>query len=312
MDSDSPELRPPKSAPARILIACVRCKGRKIRCDGQTPSCANCVAGGAECAYAPGRRYRGPAKKKTDTEKQVNQGHESSSSRSLEDPTAADAFLLQIPIHLRPRTQRFRFLDYLLVYGKHLETWRTKADANDPSRTRTFAPLMPRDVAVSLMEHCFAETMVEYQVLEQTEFMKLLEAQYAVSSTEPAAGFARWAIVNTITALAIRVKTAPGSETDFSHIADTLYRNATIVLPELILQDPCELSIQALLTMAMFAGGIPDAKACMMLASNASRHMDLVTLTSPASDPQLYIQLYAVARALENAAVLGCHVPLAS
>jgi hypothetical protein len=161
------------------------------------------------------------------------------------------------------------------------------------------------------MEHCFAEAMGEHQILEQAEFMRLLEAQYAASSTQPAGGFARWAMVNAITALTVRVKTAPGSETDFAHIADTLYRNATIVLPELILQDPCELSIQALLAMAMFADGMPDAQARVMLATNASRHLDLVARTSPALNVQQYKQLYAIANALESAAVLRGHMAFA-
>lgn len=237
----------------------------------------------------------------------MQQEQRSSSSPSLQDTTEVEAFLLEIPIPKRPRYQRFRFFDYLLAYGKHLETWMTKTTANEPSSIRTFAPLMPREVAMPLVEHSFAEAMDEHPVLCQTEVMQLLEAQYAESSSEPVDGFARWATVNTITALAVRAKTAPGSETVFSRIIDTLYRNATIVLPELILQDPCELSIRALLVMAVFALGIPDGKACVMLVTNASRHLDLVSLATPALDPKLH----KIASALENAAGVGYRMPLA-
>jgi hypothetical protein len=190
-------------------------------------------------------------------------------------------------------------MDYLLVYGKHLDEWRAKTNADAASRIRSFAPLMPRDVAVPLMDNSFAEVMDEHQVLEQTEFMTLIEAQYAASSTEPAGSFARWAIINAITALAVRTRTAPGSETEFCQMADTLYQNATIVLPEIILQDPCELSIQALLAMAIFADSTRDAKACIMLATNAARQLDLVTTTSPALEAQRYLQLRAAVSALE-------------
>lgn len=231
------------------------------------------------------------------------------SHTTSEQTQPLEAFFLHIPSHLRSRVHRLRYLDYLLVYGRRLETWRADTDAKDGTTARIFGPLMPRVVALPLVRNCFDEMMKEYQLLTLAEIEMLLEAQYAASATEPAGEYTRWAIINTIAALAVRAKAAPGSEAEFSHITDTLYRNATIVLPEIILQEPSELSIQALLAMAMFAIGTPDPKACLLLASNASRHLDLVTLTPNLSGSEKYVRLYVIANALENAAGMACRMP---
>ncbi|KAH8909690.1 hypothetical protein BR93DRAFT_924679 [Coniochaeta sp. PMI_546] len=83
-----------------------------MRCDGRTPSCGKCVAGKAECIYAPSRQFRGPAKskKKADANKKLN-------GASAEGTTAANVFLLQLP-----NTTGLPVLEDLVVYGKYLET----------------------------------------------------------------------------------------------------------------------------------------------------------------------------------------------
>lgn len=43
--------------------ACARCKRRKIRCDGNTPKCANCAKGDDECIYAAEVKRRGVGKR---------------------------------------------------------------------------------------------------------------------------------------------------------------------------------------------------------------------------------------------------------
>ncbi|KAH6645452.1 nuclear protein, partial [Truncatella angustata] len=42
--------------------ACNRCKGRKIRCDGKTPSCGHCAKRKAVCLYMT-RKKRGLGKR---------------------------------------------------------------------------------------------------------------------------------------------------------------------------------------------------------------------------------------------------------
>mgnify|MGYP003634998457 FL=1 len=111
--------------------------------------------------------------------------------------------------------------------------------------------------------------------------MPLLEAQYASSSDEPALEcLARWAIVNAVLALGVRSKTAAGSEAAMSDVVDGFCRNGTAALPELLLDQPSLLTVQALLAMVMFAKGIPDVQAFIVFATNASRMLQLFSLES--------------------------------
>lgn len=119
--------------------------------------------------------------------------------------------------------------------------------------------------------------MQHRQLLKLADFTALLSAQYMASSTGPAENdFARWALVNAVTALALRFKAAPGSEDDLGSIQLAYHRNATAVIHHLILQEPSLLSIQALLAMAMFVENAPESAAFIMLATNASRQLELL------------------------------------
>lgn len=145
--------------------------------------------------------------------------------------------------------------------------------------------------------------MAEDQLLDLSNFMTLLEAQYASSPLGPADNPSRWAIVNSIIALAMRVKTAPGSEAALSDITHAFYQNAVKVTPELILQDPSLLSIQALLAMAMFAQYIPGKQAFRMLTTNASRQLEILSLSWAdqligLGENEQYTQMYIIANRL--------------
>lgn len=167
------------------------------------------------------------------------------------------------------------FPDFLLPdkYGEGLR--ELKSTVQDAIRTRRFIPLMHLHILRRLMRNTFTEIMAEHQLIDLSDFMALLDAQHAASSTGPADNPARWAIINAVIAIALRYKTAPGSEGELSDIQHGYYRNATAVIPDLILQDASLLSIQALLAMAIFASGIPDTQASVMLVTNASRQLEM-------------------------------------
>lgn len=178
------------------------------------------------------------------------------------------------------------FVDFLLPdqYGKHLNT--IKRDLGEATAARRFMPLMPHRISKRLMENTFAEITAEYQLLDQPSFMALLDAQYAASPVNPADNPARWALVNAVVALAIRSKTAPGSEDCLSDIPRRYYQNAVTVIPDLILQVPSLLAIQALLSMALFAKNIRDRQAFVVLANNASRQLELLFTSGAVVDPR--------------------------
>lgn len=120
--------------------------------------------------------------------------------------------------------------------------------------------------------------------MSQSHFLTLLEAQYATSPLSPADNPARWALINAIIALAVRFKTARGSEAALADIMLAFYQNATRVLPEIMLQGPNLLSVQALLAMSMFCWNMGDMRAFVMLGTNASRLLELLGLSRLGSD----------------------------
>lgn len=137
---------------------------------------------------------------------------------------------------------------------------------------------MPLHVSRRLIENSFTDIIASQQLLSQSHFLSLLEAQYAISPLSPADNPARWALINAIIAIAVRFKTAPGSEAALADIVQAFYRNATRVLPELILQEPNLLSVQALLAMSLFSWNVGDMRAFIMLGSNASKLLGLLDL----------------------------------
>ncbi|KAF7365168.1 hypothetical protein MVEN_00388300 [Mycena venus] len=60
--SDFDQNPQPTIIPKKILVACDFCRGRKLRCDGGTPKCANCLTRGMMCKYRPEPKRRGPGK----------------------------------------------------------------------------------------------------------------------------------------------------------------------------------------------------------------------------------------------------------
>lgn len=69
-DDDSPvagsaakangELRGNANVPKPKRLACMICRRRKLRCDGERPSCSTCTRLGHQCAYDEIRRKSGP------------------------------------------------------------------------------------------------------------------------------------------------------------------------------------------------------------------------------------------------------------
>ncbi|KAK4139686.1 uncharacterized protein C8A04DRAFT_40520 [Dichotomopilus funicola] len=140
-----------------------------------------------------------------------------------------------------------------------------------------------------------------YQLLDQPSFVTLLEEHYAASPVDPADSPARWALVNAVIGLMLRAKIAPGAETELSRYPRAFYRNATAVIPELILQDPSLLSIQALLAMAMFAEATSDTRSFVMLATTASRQLELLLAANQGRVPAQQVLDMAERGQLERA-----------
>ena len=65
-ESTIPTTNPPlKGTAGPSLLACLLCRHKHLKCDGQTPVCGRCQVTGSECLYTPSRRgYKGPSKKR--------------------------------------------------------------------------------------------------------------------------------------------------------------------------------------------------------------------------------------------------------
>ncbi|KAI8628351.1 hypothetical protein F5Y19DRAFT_486293 [Xylariaceae sp. FL1651] len=294
------------SKPSRVFIACARCKTRKRRCDGYTPRCSNCAAHDAECKYATVRKTRGPGRRQKDTEEQEEQpnmphshsltsddGNISSQIRSR-TIDMIDLRLTHPIAHLSQSQARLNTRDHLPIvpdfllpgsFDRHLRA--IQKDVKEAIDKRGFTSLMPSHIARRLIENSFTNIMSEHPLMSISNFMRLLDAQYAASTNDPADDPARWATVNAVVALAIRSKTAAGSEHDISPITQNFYLNATMVVHQLILLPPSMLFVQALLAMALFARGIPDTQAFVMLVTNATRQLELFHRRQPAESSKL-------------------------
>lgn len=222
----------------------------------------------------------------------ANPSTNGSSNASLEHTTSSTGLLeaRASPSHRFAIFPRFLLPDQ---FAGHFNPVKTNAE--EAAGTRRFTKLMPSFITRRLIENTFAEVMADHQLLKLSDFVALLEAQYKASINDPDGNPSRWAMVNAVIALAIRAKMAPGSEAIVSDITYGYYRNATIVISELVIGDATLLSVQAFLAMAIFAQGISDTRAAVMLASNASRHLDLLCSTG-----------LSTGRVLEGAEVEEC------
>ncbi|KAI1743760.1 hypothetical protein F4680DRAFT_407407 [Xylaria scruposa] len=316
--------KPITETPSKIFIACARCKIRKRKCDGKTPRCSNCVVHNAECSYAAVRRTRGPGKKdkgtkdqetKTDTPCITNQTHDGVNLTVTDatDKRSTNEVSADIPrTTLNDKKALTIFPQFLLSKSLATEIRAFKIEIKNATSTGKYSPLMPLHISRRLVENSFTDIIPQPQFISLESFIGLLDAQYADDTTGPGDDAARWAVVNSVIALAGRFKTAAGSEADMSPITLGFYRNASLVIHQLILHKPTLLSIQALLSMAMFARGIPDVEAFIMLAKNAFNQLDILQQTwslgnsvFPMSGEKEIAQVYRFASQLSEEA---CHL----
>lgn len=59
-DNTSPPEDDGNPVPRPKRMACIVCRKRKLRCDGQKPSCGTCARVGHNCAYDEVRKKSGP------------------------------------------------------------------------------------------------------------------------------------------------------------------------------------------------------------------------------------------------------------
>ncbi|GAP90859.2 putative glycoside hydrolase family 71 protein [Rosellinia necatrix] len=308
--------RPVAEAPARIFIACARCKTRKRKCNGDTPRCSNCTAHGAECSYAAVRKTRGPAKRAKTAD--VREEHANAPPPLLLPPPPPPCVTSpEWPGNTHPSVARtvdifpasgkspagvgVGFPPFFFGGGGHQlivpeflrpENFMRNVEAMTAEIRRAreegrFPPLLPLGIAQGIVEYSFEDIIPEPPFISRASLMGHLGLQYAHPVITPGAGTARWALVNSVLALAGRFKTAPGFEHCLDPITMSSYENATAVVPDLVRGAPSLLSVQALLGVALFARGIPDARMFVALVVNASVQLRALDQTRPWAGPMV-------------------------
>jgi hypothetical protein len=140
-----------------------------------------------------------------------------------------------------------------------------------------FVPLISQDQIQHIFEITYNEIMAVCPMFDLPTLSRLNAEQHAVSSTHPAGNPARWAIITTWIAMGVLFKMTSGSENELNCVSKAYYRNAVLVLPDLILQPASKETIQALLFMAMYAECSMDHRSYVMLVTNAVRQIELLT-----------------------------------
>ncbi|KAG2129464.1 hypothetical protein DEU56DRAFT_817203 [Suillus clintonianus] len=128
--SDTQDERKTKAG-SKIYVACDFCRGRKLRCDGSKPSCANCFTRKLNCEYKDHPRRRGPGKapKGSRTKKSEGKGRKGRKSSKAaaseadregsEQPSAAalpDRHVFEPPMML-PGHSHLRLSELEAVYA---------------------------------------------------------------------------------------------------------------------------------------------------------------------------------------------------
>ncbi|KAF4635409.1 hypothetical protein G7Y89_g2687 [Cudoniella acicularis] len=184
-----------------------------------------------------------------------------------EDSIDLEARLRQIyPVFLHPENNMRSLQDL------------KRAAQEDQKSPEGFASLVSQDIIRFALENTYDEITGVCPIFDLPTLNRLNAEQQAVSRTHPAGNPARWAILSTWIAMGVRFRTALGSEDEFNHVIKSYYRNAVLVLPDLILQPANMETIQALLFMAVFADGMEDHRSFVMLVTNATRQIELLAL----------------------------------
>ncbi|KAH7121677.1 fungal-specific transcription factor domain-containing protein [Dactylonectria macrodidyma] len=152
-----------------------------------------------------------------------------------------------------------------LTKDKVVERRNTIRDSVSPKRL--YMPMFPKAEVILLAEMFFEEINTPLPLFHVASFMALCQGELPVDgcSENPA----WWACLNAVVAMAIQLKTMNDAFRTVSDFSWSLFKNAFAVYPELMENEPTILSVQALLSMAMFLSGTTDTKTMSLLLLSA-------------------------------------------
>ncbi|TPX15358.1 uncharacterized protein E0L32_004635 [Thyridium curvatum] len=197
---------------------------------------------------------------------------------------------------------------YPVLFDTEKTSWTLEelkhAAREDQKSPEGFTSLVHKDVFQYMLANTYDEVAALCPIFDLATLKKLTKEQQSLSVTHPSGNPARWAILSTWIAVALRFRAAGGSEGEYSHVIKSYYCNATLVLSDLILQNTTLQNIQSLLFMAILAEVLGDHRSFVMLVTNAARQMELVARTPPtmlsSEARELYERLLSFSQILDR------------
>ncbi|KAM5358641.1 hypothetical protein ACJA88_015318 [Fusarium oxysporum] len=305
----------PSRTQPRINSACLNCRKRKAKCDGQGPSCQQCSKREIECVYQQ-RKFRGPGKSKEHAQKLEER------LKRLEDSLQRSDEALQKNVNIRSGNDEHTLGDDTpttpTAVSQNLMRPQTSQEASTsgpgtqtvkralpgfvpvrsfptpgarfsrmllqaeidtvPFRMARFGPHFSHEDTIHLIDDIADEISEVYPLLTMSHLESLITPQDLDSSVDSAA---RIAIANVALAMAFQWKAANPAFKELSPLAWGYFKTAMSICPLLLFQGSSVPAYEAILIMAMFMQGTGDIHNASYLNTFAVRAVQMFDAANP-------------------------------
>ncbi|KAH7147190.1 hypothetical protein B0J13DRAFT_524892 [Dactylonectria estremocensis] len=262
----------------RTPNACVRCKSRKIRCDGKVPSCDRCLNCKATCRYEE-RKGRGPGKnkqyiqsleqrlKEVETTRQTSPARDEDENQNLVEPNDSDDTQFTDGTTTADRihaiTSRYpKEITTRIIHAQHHMSYFERA---------IFVRLPPKAHINPFITSALEDVNQVWPLFSPREVLKLVDEQYAAGPSNCDDNPTRWATLNALIAMGVHWKADNKATGELFPISWAYFKNAYGIFPELVMQGADVQACQAILAMALFMQGTADARTFTNLLSAAAQ-----------------------------------------
>ncbi|KAF9357494.1 hypothetical protein BGX26_003625 [Mortierella sp. AD094] len=305
----------------RLTQACDPCRKKKIKCDGNKPSCANCAKLDIQCTYLPSMKKRGPRqgyielleKRLDKMEKMLQNGPAVVDQESL-DPTVTDSENdPSEATFTRPDKPDSRYFGNTSAFSHYNDTEKVinLAACHAPPRqeqskvlVRNKKPLygikgeVPRkDILDHLIQLFFDSVYYQLPIIHPGSFM----TQYREGKVSPN-------LLNAICAAAARFSTHSDVITTPAFLAgEPFASNVRAALVDSI-DIPTVANVQALLLLGMYEYGAARGPRAWMFGGMAIRMAHELGLNREDSSPVFYLKGDWVMRETRRRTFWGCFI----
>ncbi|KAF9102360.1 hypothetical protein BGX27_011024 [Mortierella sp. AM989] len=305
----------------RLTQACDPCRKKKIKCDGNKPSCANCAKIEVQCTYLPSMKKRGPRqgyielleKRLDKMEKMLQNGPSVAIDQEPIDPPVSDGENdSNEPAFTRPNKPDSRYFGNTSAFSHYndseklinLPAFCNSRQEPAKSLTKNKKPLygikgeVPRkDILDHLIQLFFDSVYFQLPMIHPGTFM----TQYREGKVSPN-------LLNAICASAARFSTHPDVVTTPAFLAgEPFASNVRAALIDSI-DIPTVANVQALLLLGMYEYGAARGPRAWMFGGMAIRMAHELGLNREDSSPVFYLKGDWVMRETRRRTFWGCFI----